>query len=223
MDYRSALKRPWTGLRSILIGTAFGMIPLANLFVTGYLAEAARTAMHRHFELPPWKRWKSLFADGLVVAIVILAYQLPALAFAAFTADKPMAALSDAAMRFFFAGGMTSAPGSMDYYYFGTYFVYLLMLQAVLFYFSAAAIMKFAAEKSMKSAFAFTDVFRKALTARFFTAFIMSVIISVVYSLALMYLLGLMGLPGRLVAGGMLMYVTGITAFSLLGQAYSEE
>ena len=61
----------------LLIGSVLAFVPVANLFVFGYLYRfAAQVRGTGQLRLPEWDDWAGLFSDGLKFAVVWLSYWL---------------------------------------------------------------------------------------------------------------------------------------------------
>lgn len=75
MNIYTALKRPFTNISTLLLGAIILPFFILNFFVYGYLAECARTAYKKRYELPKFK--SSMFLDGLYFWLVAFFYFIP--------------------------------------------------------------------------------------------------------------------------------------------------
>ena len=74
--FAQLLAQPKLGLK-LLIGSVLSFVPVANLFVFGYLYRfAAQVRRSGQLGLPEWDDWAGLFSDGLKFAVAWLGYWL---------------------------------------------------------------------------------------------------------------------------------------------------
>ncbi|MGE5544986.1 MAG: DUF4013 domain-containing protein, partial [Bacillota bacterium] len=69
-DIGEVLKYPFEDqkwVEKILIGGALNVIPVINLFSTGYTLESMRAGIRGEMTLPDWGDWGSKFVAGLLV------------------------------------------------------------------------------------------------------------------------------------------------------------
>lgn len=68
-------------LKKLGLGGLVGLIPIFNLSLLGYLLEWVLSSSGEEASLPEWREWGKLFANGLMVFIIILIYCLLPLIF----------------------------------------------------------------------------------------------------------------------------------------------
>ncbi|MFH0977940.1 MAG: DUF4013 domain-containing protein [Candidatus Woesearchaeota archaeon] len=76
-NFIDAIKRPFTEVGKLAIGTLLLIIPFVNMvsgvFAYGYILRCARTKQG----LPAWDNWEELFVDGVILPVIILIYAIP--------------------------------------------------------------------------------------------------------------------------------------------------
>ena len=92
MEYKKAVKRPFTDLNKFLIGVLLLIVPFLNLigvlllivlflnlitglFVRGYSLECAKSSMKKSYKLPEWRL--DNFVKGLIGLVIMVIYLLP--------------------------------------------------------------------------------------------------------------------------------------------------
>src|SRR3989338_4257009 len=78
-DFSTAFKKPFGDIKKLLIGCLLNLIPIVNLFATGYFFQVAKNTMAKKKDLPEWKDWKDLFVNGCLVALATVLYAIPAI------------------------------------------------------------------------------------------------------------------------------------------------
>jgi len=66
MEFEIAFKKPFTNFKKLLIGILISILPIVNLFATGYLLQVAKSTIKKKKELPEWSGWGDLFVNGLI-------------------------------------------------------------------------------------------------------------------------------------------------------------
>ena len=61
-------------VKKIGLGGLIGLIPIFNLSLLGYLLEWILSSSEEDAVLPEWNEWGKLFANGLIVFLIIIAY-----------------------------------------------------------------------------------------------------------------------------------------------------
>jgi hypothetical protein len=207
----AAFKRPF-GVRA-LPGILLSMIPIIGFFAFGYKLLCARTAMTGDYKLPGWKEWKALFIFGLGGRILQVIYLLPC------------------ALSFYFLWIINQSPITTLLTYIHTieglliaFFVFGI-LAAI---FCPASILNFVAEGSFRQAFSLQVLKRMAtwsyVKGWFWAFFYNLLIIGIFY--ALVYFVGvatnIIWIYLFVPAIYILLFLPGITTWTLLGESWGE-
>lgn len=205
MDFGGALKRPFSDIKKLVIGIILYWIPIISLFAVGYSLECARLTFKKKKTLPDWTGWGGLFVHGLLTAIISIIFMIPAIIlFAIAVAMAGASLLSTLATGSITAltGLMTSAP--------------MFILSGLLFlltaYVTPSAVLGYAKKFKFGDAFCFGTVFKKAFTGKYFVAWLVSTIVTIV----LAAILGLIPIVGPAVAG----FIGIVISMTLLAEAY---
>ncbi len=215
-EYNEAIKRPFLDWMKFGIGALMYMIPMVNIvtnfFGTGYMLKCAKTATRKSYALPDWENWGQLFVQGLLATIIAVVYSLPAIIVGFIIGGSTFSQLM---MGFTPLALLRSLTGSM-------FIVGLLLLLAL--YILPAGFIIYATRDNFSSAFDFQIIFRRAFTAQYFTAWI----VSVAYSLIVLFVAGFIStllaitliLP--FVVAGCAAFMMGVTAATIFGEAWGE-
>jgi len=216
VDFGEAIKRPFSDWKKLAIGAVMYMIPIVNIitqfFGMGYVLTCGATAIKKQKKLPEWKDWGGLFIKGLLAAIIGIIYLIPAIIIG-------VIAVGATVLTGFTAEAMPAMLGSL-----GAGMVVTLLVGLLTVYIVPVAILMYASEGKFGSAFRLGDVFKKAFTGKYFAAWILAVVSSVV-----LHVVGLLisaplaitiVLP--LVISGFVSIIVGIISMTLIGEALGE-
>ncbi|MBS3119943.1 DUF4013 domain-containing protein [Candidatus Woesearchaeota archaeon] len=198
VDYQLAFKRPFADAKTFIIGFVVAMIPIVNLFAEGYFLECARKPRYKN--LPEWKDWGKLFVDGLLAFIITLIYFIPVGIIAFATLGSAIAAI--------LLGGVTdvSAFAALR-----PALLIAVLLALITYYVSFSAVISFAQQGKFSAAFAFGRVFRKALTADYFLAWLLVIAVSVILYAGLSFI--------PVVGGAVAAFYVGVFTYTIMGQS----
>ncbi|MCX6710226.1 MAG: DUF4013 domain-containing protein [Candidatus Woesearchaeota archaeon] len=222
VDYISAIKRPFSDFRNLIIGILLGIIPIVNLFVSGYVLTAGNLSLKKKLGLPEWVDWGNLFIRGLCSIFISIIYLIPALA--VFSAA---AAIFIAKVSYLFdIAGVVDASGLTPEIIREVVKLIPVPLSAafaVLFilavYVMPSAWLKYAKDWKIREAFRIKEVFRRAFSAKYFLtsvftgiySAIISVLLSMIFYSATGFLEMLSSSIYSMTAG-----ITSITAFAMV-------
>ena len=71
-DYGELLKRPFTSVKALIIGTLLSILPIVNFFAVGFQARAGKLAIQGKKGLPEFTEWGDLFVKGLLITILTI-------------------------------------------------------------------------------------------------------------------------------------------------------
>ncbi len=202
VDYKEAIKKPFTDIKKLVIGIALSILPIINFFAVGYSLEVARSTLNKKKTLPDWEKWRDLFVNGLLVVIISIVYFLPTLiAFMLSLAYGISAGLASEDIL----GGLFAA---------GPFMIIAGLLFLLAAYLLPVSIINFVKQNSFKEAFAINLIFKKAFTVKYLGAWIISAIIT----LALGFVFGLIPIIGGAIGS----FISGIIVMTIYAQVYSE-
>lgn len=193
-DYVEALKRPFSDLTKLLIYIVISIIPIVNLISSGYLLDVAQTSMKRKKQLPDFKDYVRLFVEGVKVLIIEIIYAIPVI----------IALLISGVIGFGFKSGTVLGVGM----------VISIVLTLVIAYIATGAILRYADKRKLKEAFNFEKINKKIFTSKFFSGWLLAIVISVIIGVAL----SLIPMIGRILGAA----IAGIFYMSVMGEVYSE-
>ncbi len=224
VDYVSAIKRPFQDIPTLIIGIIVGFIPIVGLLNLGYAVGAARTAQKGEKSLPKWdpNQIVTYIKDLVFVLIISIIYELPA------------AILFAVAVAGFLVGaggaigglisGDTAALTSAIIAGLGTggvFFLLAVILGVVGALFASMGVQFYIKEGSFGSAFKFSQILKKVLTATYWVTLIVYVIYVVVLGI-LATIIALVPIIGIFVAAGVLSFLNQVTMYTLMANVFSE-
>lgn len=201
-DYGRAIKRPFTDVKTLIIGIVLsylaillqpvliGIIPA--FLLAGYYLRSAETASRRDFILPEFKDWGGLLVKGIVFTIITIVYMIPALIVFILSAGLSFGAVAGGLM----SGNTTSlaAAGGGMLAGMGIGFVGLI-LAIIAAYLLPIAVIRYAVEGSFGAAFHLGTVIHKALSVKYFvTWLVMGVFVSIL-AMIIGFVFGLLVFP----------------------------
>ncbi len=201
MDYASAFKKPFTDVKKLIIGILLSILPIINLFATGFMLNAAKNEMKKKKMLPEWAEWGQLFVKGLLAFVIGFIYAIPVMLIGALLAWPTIkGAISGMQVTNVALGGL------------GAGMVVVAVLGLLLAYIVPSAILHYISSGRFGDAFKLGSVFKKAFCGQYFMAWV----VGVLYSLVLGTILGFVPIIGGAAAS----FITGLTMFSLLGEIF---
>lgn len=227
MDVGRGISAPFKDsnwLMKALIGGVWSVVPFTGFALTGYYLDYIRNTAHgRETPLPEWSLFGRFWIRGLLAAIAIFIYMLPAFALIMLAALPliPIAIVSDSrgmqsggGLEALFAGGLCLAIG-----------VALIYMLAI-WIFVAAALAHYAMHEEFSTAFAFRDIKQRLSTpgASYATALVMSIAIAVVAGVfgstvgAILAIVPLLGWLAAIFLSGAVGFVGSLMAAHLFGQ-----
>lgn len=207
VDYGRAFKRPFDDLTALAIGIVLDIIPIVNFLVLGYQVKCAKTAMNKDYKMPKWGEWVKLFTSGLIVLVIGLIYLLPALIVMFATIGLGLLGILTS------VGDTSGAMASLSLSSMGLGMVIMVALVILAMYVIPAAVLSYAKDDNIASAFKFKTIVGKVLKVNY----LINWIISVAYSVVLAVILGIVPVIGLAAAS----FVTGVTSLTILAEVYS--
>jgi hypothetical protein len=233
MDFKTAIKKPFTDATGLIVGIALSILPIVNWFSLGYLMESAGVKQKSTTELHAWTGWGSLFFKGFIATVITLVYLIPAIlilvigtAFVFLNALKAVFASSvplDAIIRHVAAGKANEEtfaavlqanwPKILPILLSLAPVILVALLVGLLaWYLIPAAILNYAAHESFGEAFRLGKVFRVAFSGDYFAAWLTAAVLGGLVRAILFWI--------PLVGGGAGYFIAGVFSFHILGEAY---
>ena len=211
-EYWLAIKRPFSNVLALTVAVAFLAVPFLNLiltvFVLGYVLQTAKTAMFKDYQMPHWKDWGKLFAEGLGVLFIGIIYLIPfILILLGLLMLVPTSSAQDLISQVTQQGWIV---------------ISVMLLAMAYLYIVPVPLLEFAVLGRVGSAFAFGRIFHKLAVAAYFKSWS----ISLIYALLLSIILTLVVIPFEpmvvlpIVLASIANAVWLITSFTLFGEIY---
>ena len=231
VNYGLAFRKPFSDLKTLVIGIIISIIPIVNLISLGFVFKSSGVGKVKSKDkMPKWGDWFSLFVTGLLGSIALVIYMIPAMivfvlgagvAIMSFLggsmlpegmigtagagpSNEVVAAMVQANLPALFGALATAAPIVMFAFVLGLIGVYLTPM-AVLSYISTG---KFG------DAFAVGKIAKKCFTGQYFVVWLVAMIVMTIVGMVLA------AIPYIGVGAGT--FIGGIIGYSLLGQVYAE-
>lgn len=228
INYIQAIKRPFTDFNKFVIGVILVLIPVLNIitsfFVRGYQLECSKDLKKNKYRLPEWTNFKKLFVVGILSFLISVIYLLPALiilvisvwgiALDLIKATEPsietlLTSLTSAEMTGLFVS---------------------IILLIITSYFIPVALLEFINKSKFKDAFKINTIIKKAFKSKYFIIILLILIyfiaLQAIYSLLMMlvilipYSIAIQIIS--VILSSIISFIIGVTAFTLLGEVYSE-
>lgn len=233
VDYKRAILRPFSDWKKLSIGFLLNIVPIVNLIMYGYALECARTAMKKRYKLPEWKKLGDLFIQGLKAAVIGFVYALPLIIIAVVVLSIFVStmirslAISEAVSENWFVYSLGVLGGSPI-----LPVLILLVLISIVYalamsYFVPMAIMNFVNKKKFSAGFDFRTILKKALTGKYFVAWLVVAGIAIGWSIVRslfspLNAVPLLGLILNLVVSVYVSTIIQITSMTIYGEIYRE-
>lgn len=157
-DVGRAAKRPFTDIKSLIIGIVLMIIPIVNFAVVGYMLKCAKTAAQGDYTLPEWTDWGGLIISGIIAAVIMFVYMIPGW------------------ICIFLGGAGAVFLGDL-----GFIAVLLLPLGGLLMLigglFGSVGLIKYSIEGNIGSGFAFGEIIHKAINMEYIISYVVAAIV----------------------------------------------
>jgi len=225
VNYTEAFERPFTDIKKLLIGIAFSILPIISWFAIGFFLECSGVGKTKAGKkMPEWKNLGSLFLKGFISFVISLVYfALAMLVFligagaAVFSLIKAIPwnqvinATSEQASAIVNPIIQDAAPSVMAALPFIITAVVLAVLAA---YVLPIALLSYISGDSFNSAFKLKSIFKKAFTGKYFVAWILMIVISLLLG-GILRIIPIIGQPAA-------SFIVGVISYSLFGQIFLE-
>jgi hypothetical protein len=201
-DVGRAIKRPFSDIKTLIIGIILGFIPFVQLLALGFALRSGKKASQGDFTLGEFDDWGGLFMKGLIAAVIAVVYMIPA----GIVFGLTMALSFGAMMTALFSGDVSALSGAMLAG--GVGGIVMTLLYLIAGYLLPMALLKYANEGSIGAAFGFGDIIHKALNVEYLITWIVAGII--------------VGLVSG-VSFGLLAFPMMVFAFTAYGEVYSKQ
>jgi len=222
VDYQSALEKPFTDIKKLLIGIILSILPIINWFAIGFYIKCSGVGKTKPSnKMPEWKNFGDLFTKGFISVAICLIYLLPALIFAilsigpliiSFLKSIPAEQLAtqapEKAAEILQPLLQNMIPSILAVIPFIIITVLLLLLALYVY---PMAILSYLEKERFADAFKFGKIFKKAFTGKYFVACL--VLILVLWVLSLLDYIPWVGMPA-------VRFILGVITYSLFGQIY---
>jgi hypothetical protein len=222
MDFKNAIKRPFTDIKKLIIGIILYALPILNIISSGYLLEILKTPYKK---LPEWKGFGQLFINGLIILIVEIIYFIPLIILGiiglaligterltSFIVDNQFVLNSDQALALLIS----------------LWPLVLISILVLIFlaYLIPSAIISYSRNYKFKDAFKFKEIIKKAFTSKYLLAIILGLITNLILVWVVQLILYLFSYTGsnllililEPILGSIAGFISAIIIFTLLGE-----
>jgi len=191
------VKRPFTSAHSMLLGTLYGILPIVNFLVLGYVLECASTAAKKHEELPKWEQYGRLFRRGFGALVIKFIWNIPTIIAAG------IAGYNDD----YFAVGIIAAG----------------IFATIASYISSASLVRYAVEDEFSKAFTLSVLFSKIFQGKWLLAWLVVLLYTILLLIptTLLSIVTLPTLVGPTLIGSVFTYVWLVMSMTIYGEAYA--
>lgn len=219
MDFDTAIKKPFTSGKKLLIGTLLSILPIIRWFAQGFIIECSGVGKNKASKkMPEFKNWSDLFFKGFITNVIGFLYMLPAVIIFAI-------GIGSAALNFFrvmareVIAGKAAEINVFDLIPNMARLVPLMVIVGALlilaYYVLPIAVLRFLDKKRFTNAFNLDKVFRKAFTANYFVVWLVFIIVSMIVTAVLSYI--------PIVGAAFAFFMTGVFGYTLFGEVYRKK
>jgi len=176
MDLSAAIKRPFQDATKLIIGCALNIVPIVNFLSLGYVLKSGELTLKKKSKIPEWDDWGDFFVKGLLAFIIGLLWMIPAIIIGVVGGGTAIAAFVGTIV----SGGTPSFGAIVGA---GIVLIVAFLLALITVYFIPAAVFGYIHKGKFGEAFNFSTVFRKALSGKYFIAWLLTMIVCFVLSL----------------------------------------
>ncbi|MDO8660514.1 MAG: DUF4013 domain-containing protein [Candidatus Woesearchaeota archaeon] len=208
MTFVTALKRPFTDIKSLILGAVVTIVPIVNIALQGY---ALSCATKKGNDLPEWSGFGSLWVKGLLALVISVIWSIPLMIVAGLTLGSVVFDLIDN------PAGAVDLLGSAVL---GTVLSGLVGLLTA--YIVPVALLKFA-NGSFSDAFSFGEIFSKAFTSNWLVGWVLAIVAGAIIGAVGMLLSALLAITiiGPFIVQAIAGFSASVAGWTLLGEAYS--
>lgn len=224
VDYLEAIKRPFGDFGKLLIGILLGILPIINLFVTGYALTAAKSVFKKKYDLPEWKNWGDFFIRGLFSAVISIIYFLPAVILLLIFAASIVPAILQ--------GIFESYTGQISAFVVGNIIsralaaipvlVLAVLLVLIAAYILPSALLHYIKDWKFSDAFDLKSIFNKAFKGSYLLTWLFVIVYSIIFGIVIGIIFGWIPVLCSLIVSGLLSFVIGVTEFTAFADVFRE-
>ncbi len=229
MDIGTAVGKPFSDIKTLVIGIILMIIPVVNILtIPGYMIRVANRTMNNDNSLPGFSNFGELIVDSIKYIVISIVLMIPAtivlfiaigsMIFGALSATAMTGSteLMQEQLTSIILGGLAAAAG-------------LIVLGIILYIIGAilivSGIMNYAKTRQFGKAFAIKENLRNFFTGSFIVAIIVAIIIAIVLTFIVGIIVGALAfLPGGVIIGliiaVIIQFVIAVAIVSILAEGY---
>ncbi|MFH0936245.1 MAG: DUF4013 domain-containing protein [Candidatus Woesearchaeota archaeon] len=232
VNYSNAIRKPFLNIGYLVIGILLSTLPIIRWFAKGYILENSGLSTNRVpiNKSPKWTNFSDLFVKGLLSSVIAVVYFIPAIlvlllgAIAIFTSlvvnfistntlDTIIKGQASPSLiqQFIQQNWVTILPSLIAIL---PILLLALILGILAFYLIPVATLSYINTNDFGQSFNLTRVFKKAFRSKYFVAWLMATIVTLVLSVILHFI--------PLVGNATAYFISGVIAYSIYGQVYKE-
>lgn len=213
VDYEQAIKKPFTDLVKLIIGSVLSIIPIVHWLAQGFIIESSGLGKTKPSKkMPEFKDWGYLFIKGLWSDIILLIYAIPAMLVFLVAAGSFIGSItgdSEIMTQIISQNWYLALPSILE-------LAPLMLLGFILllaaFYLTPVAVLSYLKTKKFGEAFNFSKISKRAFTADYFVIWLIALILTGIIT----FVLSLIPVIGPRIA----FFITGVMSYSLYGQIF---
>jgi hypothetical protein len=235
VNYEEAIKKPFTDLGKLILGIILSIIPIVNWIAQGYIIENSGLGKNKPSKkMPEWKNLGDYFKKGLLSYVILFIYMIPAIIVFSiaigYAAGSLLAAFGGVMPEGFMSSMMAGQVQREELRQLLSQHWMLalptlitlapilllgLFLLLVAVYLSPIAVLNYLKNKKFGKAFDFNFVFSKAITGKYFTAWLVAGVIAAILRAVLFFI--------PWIGFAIAYFISGVIAYSLYGQVFKEK
>ncbi len=235
IDFGSAIKKPFTDAKKLVVGILLSFIPIVNWIARGYILECSGLGKNKKSDkMPAWKDTAELFVKGFLSILVGLLYAIPAIIVMVIAAGVTIVSLigiyvgtviPPSLLQSVFKGEVPAkvvtdmvlqnwALALPAILLFASVWLAACLLALLAAYLTPMATLNYIKFRRFGAAFDLKTVFKKAFTVKYFSVWLLTVLIGAIIVGVLKFIPYFGALIG--------MFIAGVMNYSLLGDVYRE-
>ena len=221
MEIKDALKKPFTDLKNLLIGTVLNLLPILNFFSLGYAIECSGIGKEKASKtLPEWTDWGELFVKGFFAFLITLIYGLPAIILTMIFFGETIIQLVKSGALYSFGQGIVEMQLVTSGTGFAAGMLVISLTSLFISYILPAAVLGYLKHNSFKEAFDFQTIFRKTFNKRYLFAWVMAAIIGLAIGFVISLTVKITLVYTIISAAGV--FIQLVIMYTLIGDAYAK-
>lgn len=220
VDFVLGLKKPFQDIKTLVIGIILGMIPfISSLTIPGFGLKVAEKTLKGDNKLPDFlENIGDLIIKSVLSIVISFIYLIPALLVLVVSIVLFASSLLGSVTGLFTGGTVDFTALMAALGPFLGYMLVVILLVLIAVFLLPSALVNYVAANRFSAAFSFGTVIKKALSMKYFIAWIFTIILYFVLAF-IVGLLSIIPVAGTLIGTGLMMYSLNVMEYTWFAEA----